>query len=106
MGKIHNEIATYPLHGRIEVSEFQIREFLPDQFHELFYPHELTCIRYTDLSEVRVRIDLEISPLNHAQTCLQDQLSQRLILLHTVCHARKYKIIDGCPPIETVHYFR
>lgn len=67
MGEIGFEISFDPFNGWIEVAKFYFWEFFMDQVHHLFYPNEITCFRNADLSEIPIRIDIEISPLYHGE---------------------------------------
>lgn len=75
MGKVHFEVAFDSFDRGIEIAKFYIRKFFMDQFHKLFYTHTFAGFSYTNLAEIPVRINIKISPLNHAKVCLPDQLS-------------------------------
>ena len=105
MREILRKISFDPFHRRIEITEFQIREFIPDLLHHKFNAHVFARICMPDLSKVPVGVDIEIPPLDHLQAGFTYEFAQRFVFFNTVCHPRKYKIIEGCPSAKAVHHF-
>src|SRR5258708_11846141 len=88
----------------MEIAETDLRELFPDQFHQLFYAHEFSCLACTDLAQVPVGVDVEIPPLDHGEVAVTDEFPQRLVFFHAVGHAGENKIIDTGPAAITADY--
>src|SRR6201999_2728497 len=88
-------------HRRVEVAESYLRELFAEQLHELFHAQALAGLGYAQFSEIPVRIDIEIPPLDHGEISGADELAERFIFLDAIGHSRENKIIDGCPAAET-----
>src|SRR5258707_15890744 len=106
MCEINLEPALDPLHGRIEIPEFHLREFFADQIHHLFDTHELSGVGDADPAQVPVGIDIEITPLDHGEVRLADEAAQGLVFFYAVRHARESKIVDGSPAAKAAHYLQ
>src|SRR5688572_11283134 len=74
MGKVQFEPSFDPFYWGIEITKSQPREFFTKDFLELTDTHTLTCVSHTDLSEVPVRVNIEIAPLDHLESSLINQL--------------------------------
>src|SRR5579871_3741355 len=98
--KIEVVPASHPFHGGIEVSIAHLREFLPDKFHELPNAHAFARVGHAQLTQVPIRIDIEIPPLDHVEVRRADQLAEGFVFFDAIGHARENKIIDGCPAAE------
>src|ERR1700755_3205717 len=81
------------LHGRIEIAEFHIWEFLMDKLLQLFYAHAFAGVGDAQLAQIPVRVYIKIAPLDHCEIGGADELAQRFVFFDAVRHAREDEIV-------------
>ena len=65
MRKVDLEVAADAFHWWVEITKFQRWKFLTQQVQQLFHAKGFTRFAYADLSQIPIRIYIEIPPLNH-----------------------------------------
>ena len=75
MCEIFFKTAPDPFNGRVEITKSQTGEFFADQLLELRNTEAFPGFMYPDLSKVPVGIDIEITPLDHVQIGIDDELA-------------------------------